>query len=345
MLISRLIMLWQQKNHNAFRILALHFSICPSFALPRHAITCAAFSRNHKILGWNRLPINLAWELQVSFTFSFQSVTAKGIWIQHTEHKIHGSDHSHSIGKKMAFADVVKASQVGKTRGTNVHAVWPFGAIADNIDAHLTLGSFNGRVGVSGRYGITLGVEQEMVDQGLHVLLHGGAGRWRDLVVLNADGAGGHLVEALQDDAKRLSELLHTAEVTVVAITVDANRHIELDLVIGIVRLALADIPWDARSTEHDTSEGEIQSIGGRDNTNTLETVDPDTVVRKHFLGLVDPVAKLGGPLVDVVKEANGKILVDTTWADIGSMETGTRDTLVEFLECMLASLSCSAFA
>jgi hypothetical protein len=36
--------------------------------------------------------------------------------------------------------------------------------------------------------------------------------------------------------------------------------------------------------------------------------------------------------LVDVVEESEGKILRDATGADVGGVQTGARDTLVEFL-------------
>jgi hypothetical protein len=57
------------------------------------------------------------------------------------------------------------------------------------------------------------------------------------------------------DDAKRLSEFFHSAKVSVVAITIDSNRNIELDFVVSIVRLALPNIPWDTGPSQHDPGE------------------------------------------------------------------------------------------
>jgi hypothetical protein len=171
-----------------------------------------------------------------------------------------------------------------------------------------------------------------VVNQSFHVLLHGSTGRGHDLVVLDTDRASGHLVQALLDNAERLTELLHTAQVTVVAVTVDTNGNIELNLVVGIVRLGLADIPRDTGATQHDTSETHVQSVGSVNDTNTLGSGLPDTVIRKQLLGLVDTVTELGGPLVDVIQKADRDILRDTTGANVGSVETGTGHTLVEFL-------------
>jgi hypothetical protein len=143
------------------------------------------------------------------------------------------------------------------------------------------------------------------------------------------------------DDAEGLTELLHTAEVTVVAVTVDTDGDIELDLVVCVVRLGLADIPWHTRTTKHDTRERVVESISGADDANTLGTADPDTVVGQKLLGLVNTVAELCGPLVNIVKKTKGKILRNTTGADVGGVKTGTRDTLVEFLVEVSVSIIC----
>jgi hypothetical protein len=227
---------------------------------------------------------------------------------------------------------LVEASQVSEAGGTDLASVGSLGTIRDDEDTHLTLGGFDGGVGLTRRDGVTLAVKQEVVNKSLHVLLHGSTRRRRDLVVLDLDGSRGDLVQALEDDAQRLAELLHTAEVTVVAVTVDTNGHVELDLVVSIVRLGLADIPWDTRSTKHDTSERVVESVSGGNNANTLGTALPDAVVGQKLLGLVNAVTELSGPLVDIIENTNGKILRDTTGTDVSGVETSTRYTLVELL-------------
>lgn len=251
---------------------------------------------------------------------------------QLTKHKIHSTNDRNSVSKQVALGNVVKATQVSETRGANVASIGALATVTDNVDAHLALGGLNDRVRLAGGHGVTLCVEKEVVNEGLHVLLHGGARRGSDLVVLDADGAGGHLVEALVDDAQRLAELFHAAEIAVVAVAVGADGDVEFDLVIGIVGLALADIPRDTGTAQHDTSEGQVQSLGGRHNTDATQTLDPDSVVSKHLLSLVDSVAELRGPLVDVVEKANGQVLVDTAGADVGGVQASTGDTLIEFL-------------
>ena len=78
------------------------------------------------------------------------------------------------------------------------------GYLRNEVDSHLSLRGFDGRVSLAGWDGVALAEELEVVDKRLHALLHRGT-RWRnELVVVNADGTFGHLVQAL---ANFLSEL------------------------------------------------------------------------------------------------------------------------------------------
>jgi hypothetical protein len=233
----------------------------------------------------------------------------------------------------VTLGDVIETTQVGKTRSANVASVWSLATIRNDVHTHLTLRGLDGRVGLTRRNGVALGVEQEVVNKSLHVLLHGGSRRRRDLVVLNTDGTCGHLVEALVDNAERLSKLLHSAKVSVVAVTVSSNGNVELNLVVGIIGLVLSDIERNTRTSKHNTSEGKVQGLSGGNNTNTPQSLNPDTVISQHLLGLVDSVAELGSPLVNIVEKANGDILMNTTGSNVGSVETGAGNTLVEFLE------------
>lgn len=170
------------------------------------------------------------------------------------------------------------------------------------------------------------------MDECFHVLFHGSAGRGGDFVVFDADGAGGHFVEALMDDAEGLAEFFHAAEIAVVAVAIHAYWDIEFDLVVGVVGLAFSHIPGDAAAAEHDAGEGVVESVGGGNDANAFGPADPDAVVGEEFFGFVDAVAELSGPLVDVIEEAEGKVLVDSAGAYVGGVEAGARNAFVEFL-------------
>jgi hypothetical protein len=224
----------------------------------------------------------------------------------------------------MTARDLVESSKMGETWCSDLTSVWSLATITDDVDTHLSLWCLNGRVGLSGWHSVSLGEEQEVVDESLHVLLHGRSWWWRNLVIFHTDWTSWHLVQALVDDAKRLAELLHSAKVTIVAVTVLANWDVEFHLVVCVVRLALANIPWDTGASEHDTSEGVVQGIGSRNNSNTSGSANPDTVVGQKLLGLIDTITELSSPLVNIIEQTDWDILVDTTWSDICGVKTGS---------------------
>ena len=171
-----------------------------------------------------------------------------------------------------------------------------------------------------------------MVDQSLHVFLHGCPRRGGDFVILDSDGAGGHLVEALVDDAEGLAEFFHAAEIAVVAVPVHPDGDVKLHLVVRIVRLAFAYVPGYTAASKHDAGERVVESVSSGDDTNALGPAFPYSIICEQFLGFVDPVSKLSRPLVDVVKEAKGEVLVDAARTDVGCMKAGAGDTFIELL-------------
>ena len=96
--------------------------------------------------------------------------------------------------------------------------------------------------------------------------------------------------------------------------------------------MALSHIPGDATAAEHDAREGVVESVGGGNDANAFGPAYPDTVVGEEFFGFVDAVTKLSGPLIDVIEEAKGEVLVDAAGADVGGVEAGAGDAFVEFL-------------
>lgn len=68
-----------------------------------------------------------------------------------------------------------------------------------------------------------------MVDQLLHVALHGLALGRGDFVVLDHDRAGvvAQPLDALADDAVAFAQLGHTHQITVIAIAVHADGHVK----------------------------------------------------------------------------------------------------------------------
>lgn len=74
-------------------------------------------------------------------------------------------------------------------------------------------------------------------------------------MIVDLDLSLGHLVQTLVDDAQRLAELLNSAEVAVVAISTLADGHVELDLVVGVVR---GDLAVEGQMESREMGESEV---------------------------------------------------------------------------------------
>ena len=134
------------------------------------------------------------------------------------------------------------------------------------------------------------------------------------------------------NNTQRLAELFHTAEVAVVAVSVYAHGHVEINLIVGVVGLAFAHVPGHTAAAEHDAGKGVVECVGRADDADVLGAPNPDPVIGQEFFGFVDAVSELCGPLVDVVEETEGKVLVYAAGTDVGGVEAGARNAFVEFL-------------
>ena len=134
------------------------------------------------------------------------------------------------------------------------------------------------------------------------------------------------------DDAEGLAEFFHAAEIAVVAVSIHPDWDIKFHLVVRIIRLAFAYIPGYAAASKHDAGKRVIKSVSSGDDTDALGSAFPYSIICEQFLCFVDTVSKLSRPLVDVVKETKGKVLMDAAGTDVGRMKAGTGDTFVEFL-------------
>ena len=135
--------------------------------------------------------------------------------------------------------------------------------------------------------------------------LHFASLGWNNLLVIGSNLAWRHLVQALLDDAQTLAHFLHAHQIAIVRIAIGTDGHVEFDLIVGVVRLRLSQVPLDARTSEHDTAETEIQSVLGRDNANANGTLTPETIGSKQVFYLVQALSELLDELINVVHETD----------------------------------------
>lgn len=71
---------------------------------------------------------------------------------------------------------MVEPPQVSKPRSTNVAPIGTLATVADNINTHFTLGGLYDGIGLARGDGVTLSIQKEVMNESLHVLLHGSTG-------------------------------------------------------------------------------------------------------------------------------------------------------------------------
>src|SRR6202035_1958829 len=102
-----------------------------------------------------------------------------------TKHDSEGAENGGDVGQQMTFADEIHRLQMRKTRRADLAFVGLVAAVGDEIHAELALWRLDRGIDFTGGHMETLGVELEMMDQGLHRALHLAAARRKNLVVFD----------------------------------------------------------------------------------------------------------------------------------------------------------------
>ena len=175
------------------------------------------------------------------------------------------------------------------------------------------------------------GVKLEVVDERLHRGLHLGARRRGEFAagqhVARLDPEPGH---SLTDDAGRLAHLGHATEVAVVAVTVAAHRHPEVEFVIAFVRLRAAQVPGKARAAHHDAREAPVLDVVLAHHADIDVALLEDAVLGQKPVDIVKHAGKGLGPGVDVVDERGRQVLMHAAGAEIGGMKPRPAGALVK---------------
>src|SRR6185312_9612544 len=228
------------------------------------------------------------------------------------ENDIHRPDNGDRVGDHVALRHLVHRGEVRKARRADLQAIRLVRAVRDEIDAELALGRLDRGVALALGHVHALGEELEVVDQLFHVRLHLDPRRRRDLVVRGHDrtGIGAQPVDALPDDAVGLAHLLDAHEVTVVAVAVLADRDVEVDLVVHLVGLLLAQVPGDSRAAQHRPAEAQRErALRGHD-ADADGPLLPDAVLGEQRLVIVDALREALGEVLDEIEQRPLPVLV-----------------------------------
>ncbi len=256
----------------------------------------------------------------------------------------------------MATRHLVQRRQVREAGRADLQPVRLVGTVADDVDAELALRVLDRRVGLALGHVEAFGEELEVVDQLFHARLHVEPRRRRHLVVVGDHRAvvGAQPVDALLDDAVGLAHLFDAHQVAVVGVAVDADRNVEVHLVVDVVGLVLAQVPHDAGAAQHRAGEAEVQRALGRDDADADGALLPDAVVGQQRFVVVDALRETRDEVVDEVEQRTlavvvqgrdrlgvadlrglvlrhhvGQVAVDAARAEVGRVHARARGRLV----------------
>ena len=144
-----------------------------------------------------------------------------------------------------------------------------------------------------------------MMDQRFHRLFHLGPLGRNDLAIVTANRAFWHLLQTLLHDTDGLTHFFNAHHEPVITIAPRADRNIEFHPVIHIIRLAFADIPRDARTTDHRAGKAPFDRIFLRNNRDIDIALLKNTVVdnKRHRIfkqaghAIIQPFSDVGQQL------------------------------------------------
>ena len=245
------------------------------------------------------------------------------------EHDVERAQHGGHVRQHVPAAQVVHGLEMREARGADLAAVRLVGAVGDEIDAELALRSLDGGINLALGHMEALGVELEVMDERFHRPLHVTALGRDDLAVRGIDRAlpfrGAKLLEALLHDARGLPHLLHADAVAVVAVAVLADRDVELEFLVALVGLRLAQIPRRARPAHHDPREPPRPRLVERDDSDVNVALLEDPVVRQQAFEVVADLQERIAEVPYLVDELRREILVDAARPHIGRMHARAR--------------------
>src|SRR5262245_11507153 len=206
--------------------------------------------------------------------------------------------------------------------------------VRHQVDGKLALGRLDRSVDLAGGNVMTLAVELEMVDSGLHRALHLGAQRRHDLVVPNGNRSltfgQPQLLQALFHDAHRLPHLLHPYEIAVVAVPVLADRDVKIERGIALIGLCFAQIPSGAGTAHHDAGKAPPPGVCELDHADSDVALLEDAIFRQQPLDVVANFEERIAERPDVLEKLWRQVLVHAPDAKIVRVHASARGAFVK---------------
>src|SRR5262245_41430252 len=167
-------------------------------------------------------------------------------------------DHTESrnnIRHHVTFDHLVKGAHGDETGRAHSDAIGSTAAVANNIEAQLTVASFYGRIGFTWRHMDAFHNDFEMMHQPFDAVINFFLFRQRDARIVNPNRTYRNLLQRLIHNLHALFNFQDAADKAIVVITSTPQGYIEIELVIDQVRMGFAHVVVDAGGTQNRTGE------------------------------------------------------------------------------------------
>ena len=137
-------------------------------------------------------------------------------------------------------------------------------------------------------------------------------------------------VDALPHDAHRLAHLLHADDLAVVIVAVPADRDVEIELLVALVGLRLAQVPRRPGAAHHDARETPAPGVLQRDDGDIDVALLEDAVADDELVEIVAHLEEGVAERLDVVDEIRRQVLMHAAGPHVVGVHARAGGALVE---------------
>ena len=234
----------------------------------------------------------------------------------------------------MAATQIIHGLEMGEARRPDLALIGLIRPVRDQINAEFPFWRLDGCVSLAGRHVIAFSIELEVVDERFHRALHLAPLRRHDLVVEHRNRPlpfrRTKLLDALLHDRDRLAHLLHADAIAVITVPVLADRDVEIELGIALVRLRFAQVPDRARAAHHHTGKAPGPRVLEAHHTDIDVALFENAIVGQQLFDVVADLEEWIAESPDVIDQLRRQILVHPAWAEKCCVHTAAGGALVK---------------
>src|SRR5690606_31024569 len=122
----------------------------------------------------------------------------------------------------------------------------------------------------------------------------------------------------------------HADQITIIAVAVLADGDVEVELLVALVGLRLAQVPCRAGAAYHHAREPVVEAVLQLDDADVDVALLENTVVGQEAFDVIADLQERIAPVVDVVDQFGWQVLMHAADAEILRVHAAARGALIE---------------